>query len=200
MSADKDYLSLPLRELLADIAAKRPTPGGGSVAALVGSLSCSLACMALQFTIGKPKYAAHDAELKQLLADLTQAGEKFMQLMSEDMRAYEAVMAARKQDPAAFEAASVRATEVPLNIVRLAESVLTCLDELKAYVNMHLLSDLRAAAVLARAVVQSAAGTARDNLPGLADREQASRMERQLDALVHQAEHHAQSVAAYRPH
>jgi formiminotetrahydrofolate cyclodeaminase len=197
MSADKDYLSLPLHELLTDIATKSPTPGGGSVAALVGSLSCSLACMVLQFTIGKPKFAEHEPHLKELLCDLTRAGEKFTSLMAEDMRAYEAVLAARKAEPQIREQASARATAVPMDIVMLAGSVAACIDELKSFVNPHLLGDLRASAVLAHAAARAAGGTVRDNLPSLPDREEAARIERQVEALVHQAENHCNSVARH---
>jgi len=199
MSADKDYLSLPLRELLADIAAKSPTPGGGSVAALVGSLSCSLACMVLQFTIGKPRFAEHQTQLQELLDDLAQAGTKFTTLMNEDMRAYEAVLAARKQEPSIRDQAQLRATRVPMDIVMLAESVVACLDELKSFVNPHLLGDLRAAACLAHATARAAGGTVRDNLPYLADGQEAARLERQAAALLLQAQAHCDAVVNYQP-
>lgn len=199
MSEEKDYLSLPLRKFLEDTAAKSPTPGGGSVAALVGSLSCSLGCMVLRFTIGKPQFAQHEPHLNELLSTLTQAAEKFTGLMVDDMRAYEGLRAAAKAEPAVREQASLRATKVPLDIVMLAGSVAACLDELKRFVNPRLLGDLRAAAVLAHAAARSAAGTVRENLPSMADRAEAARTERQIDALVHQAAVSCDSVAGYAP-
>lgn len=199
MSADKDYLSLPLADLLADLASKSPTPGGGSIAALVGALGCSLGCMVLQFTIGKPKFAEHDEQLSELLGDLKLAGEKFTGLMADDMRAYRAVLDARKAEPQVREQAAARATAVPMDIVLLAESVVACLDELKSFVNPHLLGDLRAAAILAHATARAAGCTVRDNLPSLPDREEAVRLERRLEALNRQAEMHCNAVVGFRP-
>lgn len=199
MSADKDYLSLPLAELLADLGSKSPTPGGGSIAALVGSLGCSLACMVLEFTIGKPKYAEHDAQLRELLADLRQAGNKFTGLMADDMRAYQSVLAARKAEPQVREQAAARAIAVPMDIVMLAESVVACFDELKAFVNPHLLGDLRGAAIMTHAAARAAGCTVRDNLPHLTDRQEAAKLERRLEALARQAEEHCNAVVAFSP-
>ena len=50
VSPGKDYFCLPLRDFLADIAARTPTPGGGSVAAAVGAFAAALARMALAYT------------------------------------------------------------------------------------------------------------------------------------------------------
>ncbi len=60
MSASKDYLRLPLHDFLADVAARTPTPGGGSVAAAVGALGAALARMALAYTEGRPAGAGDD--------------------------------------------------------------------------------------------------------------------------------------------
>lgn len=199
MSADKDYLSLPLSELLADLGSKSPTPGGGSIAALVGSLGCSLACMVLEFTIGKPKYAEHDAQLRGLLADLRLASEKFTALMADDMRAYQAVLAARKAEPQVREQAAARAIAVPMDMVMLAASVVACIDELKAFVNPHLLGDLRGAAIMTHAAARAAGCTVRDNLPAFPDRQEAARYERRLEALTRQTEAHCDAVVAFMP-
>ncbi|HEU4725278.1 MAG TPA: cyclodeaminase/cyclohydrolase family protein, partial [Candidatus Eisenbacteria bacterium] len=47
-------------EFLDEVASSAPTPGGGSVAALAGSLAGALATMVARLTIGKKKYAEHD--------------------------------------------------------------------------------------------------------------------------------------------
>ena len=48
-------------EFLEDTASANPTPGGGSVSALAGALAAALATMVARLTIGKPKYAEHEA-------------------------------------------------------------------------------------------------------------------------------------------
>src|SRR5882672_8189200 len=77
-------------------AAKKPTPGGGSVTALVGALAASMGEMVLNYSIGKKELAAYEGELKPALAELHRARQMMLQLMVEDQAAYEAMTAARK--------------------------------------------------------------------------------------------------------
>ena len=44
-------------------AAKQPTPGGGSVTALVGALAASMGEMVVNYTVDKKAYVAHREEL-----------------------------------------------------------------------------------------------------------------------------------------
>ena len=67
MSAQRDYLSLPMRAFLTDLAARSPTPGGGSLAALLGALAASQAQMVIAYTLGKKK---HNDELFCLFLSL----------------------------------------------------------------------------------------------------------------------------------
>ena len=124
MSADKDYLSLPLRTFLADLAAKTPTPGGGSVAALTGALAAAQARMCVEYTVGKPKFAAHETKLREALAEFKRAEEAFGRLMAEDMAAYERLSAANKaDDPTEQQQAVATAAAVPMEIAALAGAV-----------------------------------------------------------------------------
>ncbi|MCL2641789.1 MAG: cyclodeaminase/cyclohydrolase family protein, partial [Phycisphaerales bacterium] len=65
-----NILQFPVQDFISATAAKHPTPGGGSVAALCGALAASLATMALRYTIGKKAYVVHDAALKAAIAEL----------------------------------------------------------------------------------------------------------------------------------
>ena len=57
-----DPLAMSVREFLSATAAKTPTPGGGSVAALVAAIGASLAQMALGFSVGKKALAPQGRE------------------------------------------------------------------------------------------------------------------------------------------
>lgn len=199
MSDHKDYPSLPLRDFIDDIASKSPTPGGGSVAAVAGAMAASLSRMVLEYTVGKPAFAQHDQKLRESLGMLKQAGGRFIALANEDMRAYEAVLASRKAGPAVQEQANLRAIAVPMEMVSLAASVLSRLDDLKAVTNPRLLGDLQASAILVCAAGESAACTVRDNLGSLADPAQASRMEGELQKLRTQSEQYKLAITGYRP-
>ena len=62
------FRTLSVEEFSDMLAAKTPTPGGGAVAAVTASHAAALGAMVLEFTLGKPKFAActgcHGAEGK----------------------------------------------------------------------------------------------------------------------------------------
>jgi len=197
VSPAKDYLSLPLHELIADTAAKTPTPGGGSVAAVIGALGTALARMALAYTVDKPEHAAEADRLKALAGELEQAGGQFGQLMAEDIAAYQEYAAARKASDQQKQQALLRAVSVPMEIVVLAGAIVARLDEVKALVNPFLLSDLRAAAVLVSAAARAASTSARVNIAALANRREAERLDNQLDLLLGRLARHRNTVFHY---
>lgn len=198
MSSEKDYLALPLRSFLDDLAAKTPTPGGGSVAALVGALATSQARMVLEYSVGRSD--DEKGQLKDLLEELQRGQDMFGQLMTEDMAAYERYSAARKSDdPAEQRRAVATAVTVPMEVVVLASAIVARIDELKNLVNRNLYSDWQVASVLAFAAARSAALSVRVNLPDLPDRAEAERLENQLDSLMHRGHHHRSAVVHYRP-
>lgn len=198
MSTFGDYRLLPFGRFLDDISAKTPVPGGGSVAAAVGALAAALARMVVQFTVGKKKYAEHEEQLQQMLAELRRAGEMFGELMGEDMAAYERYAAAR-QSPDEQERARALATAVavPMEIVAVAAAVTARLDECKGFMNAMLFSDAQVAAILAEAAAASAAITARGNLPHLPDQNEARQLAEKLDAMLSRAKAHRDAVVGY---
>ena len=50
-ATQKDYLSLPAREFLQDLGSNSSTPGGGSAAALTGSIGVNLGHMVATFAL-----------------------------------------------------------------------------------------------------------------------------------------------------
>ena len=59
---------LTTTEFVDALAAGQPTPGGGGAAALTGSQAAALVSMVINFTVGKKKYAAVEAEMQRYRA------------------------------------------------------------------------------------------------------------------------------------
>ncbi len=188
--ASPPLLDQSVREFLAALASKTPTPGGGSVAALAGALAASLAQMAMQYTVGKPQFAEHRPELVDCIDKLRKASGLLQELVDEDMAAYAALSPLLKlpedqrqknPDYAPTLMAAIRAPEA---VGGVAIYILVLCDGLLNKVSPMLLSDLAIAAALAHATVQAAELNVLVNLRLLGDREQADHFRRTMNALT----------------
>jgi formiminotetrahydrofolate cyclodeaminase len=168
-----DLAHMTVRQFIDATAAAQPTPGGGSVAGVVGALGASLAEMALGFTRGKKAFAQHEADFAAIAGRLANARGAFGDLVADDAEAYTLFQQA-SQDTGPGKEAKVRlalaaAIDVPREMTVLALAVLDDVASLAGRCNRWLISDLAAGAVLADAVVRLCDYNVRINARSYAD-------------------------------
>lgn len=184
----------PIEKFLTDTAARTPTPGGGSVAALVGALAAAIGEMAVNYSLGKKDLAPHETLFHETAKELKSARETLLQMMLEDQQAFAALSAARKLPADSPEhLAAARACSLgPQIVAATALAVLELCDRVADVANQNLLSDLAVAAELAMATIRTASYNMRVNLPGMNDQamrdalaaQTQNRIERARDILV----------------
>ena len=179
MTQSPDILQSSVVDFVNAAAAKAPTPGGGSVAGVVGALGVALGQMTLNFSKGKKSLAEHEPYYAELTQRLQAAAATMLQLVSDDIEAYQAYQhAGRLPDgpdkTAAVAQATMRAIEVPRKTTQTALSLLEDMKELAGKCNKWLITDLLAAGALAVAAVTLSDYNVRINLPNLADQAAAT--------------------------
>ena len=161
-------------------AAGTAAPGGGAVAALAGALSAALAGMVARLTIGKKKYAAVDAQMKDIAAQADDLRGKLTAAIDEDSAAFTEVMdafklpkdtpeeqAARNQ---AIQIATQHATDVPLRTAQMCAWALDFCFFVAANGNINAMSDAASGAFMARAAIDAAGMNVRINAASLDDK------------------------------
>jgi len=176
-----DLLSMTVRQFVEASAAKAPTPGGGSVAGVVGALAAALGEMALNFSIGKKKFAAHADAHQRLLSRFGRAREMFQQLVADDIVAFTAYqdasrMADGPEKGEAMDNATAAAIDVPREAAKLALAVLGDLEVLAGMCNRYLISDLAAGAALCEAVSRLCDYNVRINAGNVRDPDEAKQV------------------------
>ena len=161
------------------LSANEPTPGGGSVAALVGALAAGLSAMVANFTQGRKKYATVAPEVAARLVELDQAMQVLENLVQKDIDAYgvvgqgfamprgtEAERAARTEH---IQQASVQATEVLFEIADACATVSEHALWLTKHGNTNLVSDAIMAVLLTDAALQGTVVTIEASLGFIKD-------------------------------
>jgi len=167
-----------LDAFVARVASPAPTPGGGSVAAHAGALGAALAQMVTGLTIGRKKYAAVDAEMKEMATEAATLRRTLSRLVTDDAASYDAVRAAyqlpsetdeqRSTRAQAIEAALSGAAVVPLETARAAAQVCVLAARVAEHGNRNAVSDAAVAALLAEAACKGAVWNVRINVSALA--------------------------------
>jgi glutamate formiminotransferase / formiminotetrahydrofolate cyclodeaminase len=168
-----------LSGFVGSVASSAPVPGGGSVAAHVGALGAALAQMVAGLTVGRKKYAAVDAEMREVALQAAALVRELSTLVDRDAQSYAAVSAAyklphetddetnRRRD--AITHALLGAADVPLESARACVRVCELAATVAAQGNTNAVSDAGVAALLAEAACKGAAYNVRINVSSLDD-------------------------------
>ncbi len=185
---------LPLGELVALLAARTPTPGGGSAAAIAGAIGAALASMACKFSLQKPGSVPAAADvlltIDQSLEDLR---SRLLKLADEDAAAYEKVRDARKLPKgteaektargAAVETALLEAARVPLRSARLCRDGLEILSGSLQVLSSSLATDAASGAHLLACGCRSAVLNVEVNLLDLRDHQAAAELRSEVEKI-----------------
>ncbi|GAC1646240.1 MAG: cyclodeaminase/cyclohydrolase family protein [Ktedonobacteraceae bacterium] len=188
------YLEKPLQEYLADLASAKPTPGGGSAAALSGAMAAALVCMVARLTLSKADYADVHAEIETLLQDAEQVRERFQQLMQADIDAYGRLSASFKMPRAteqeraertqSVQAALLSAALVPLEMAEQAAQLIQYGRRIAEIGNKNVLSDIATATALASGGGTGASWMVRTNLHSVKDLQQVEALTERLSVAL----------------
>ena len=190
----KDY---KIEEFIYDLSSESPSPGGGSVAALVAALAGSLNSMVYSLTINKKSFEALDLETKKLVLDFKEASSKFttrsIALMEEDRDGFNKLMECYKLPKTTEEEKAKRSKEIenktlvalkaPYEIAKECYKFYDNIDIAVKYGNKMLLSDALCAAILLNAAIESAMVNVRINLDSLSNKFYAEKTEKELQKL-----------------
>ncbi len=192
--------ALPLGELLARLASKKPVPGGGAVAPVVAAFSAGLAEMVVAYSIGKRALAEHEDELREASARLERARVALLDLADADAGAYAALNAAFKLDKADEQrtekiAAGARAAVIPPQAtMAMGIDLLRLYERLAEISNRQLASDLRIAAILGEAAVRASVENILVNLPLLGDAKRAGELRGECERSMEEAGQRCEGV------
>lgn len=178
----------------AAVASAAPVPGGGTVVALVGSLAAAIAQMVSALTVGRKKYAAVDAEMKELGLRASHLVRRLAELKDEDAAAYTAVSEAYKlpkETPeqvtartAAIQAGLMKAAEVPLETARCCGEVAELAAIAAEKGNTNAASDAGVGALLAEAACRGAAYNVRINVVSMPEKAEGEPLAAEAARLV----------------
>jgi len=193
-----------IEAFMQELSSKAPIPGGGGASALVGALSASLTHMVGALTVGKPKYAAVESEMQQLLNDTEALVNRFLALMDEDAAAFEPLAQAyrlpketdeeKANKAILMEAALKSAVQPPLEIMETCAKALPLIALCAEKGSVVAVSDAGVAASLCRAALEGASLNVFINTQGMQDKAYAESLNTRAKELLVKAGAEAESL------
>ena len=186
-------MDMTVKEFIGKVISSDPVPGGGSVSALNGALSASLAAMVANLTAGRKKYEAVDALMRDLSSRLSALVEKLACDVDRDADAYNRVFEAFKLPKEtdaekaarseAIQAATKYAAEVPMDVARSVFAVLPLIREVAEKGNSNAVTDACVSMLCARTAVIGALLNVRINLSSIKDEKYREEMAAEADKI-----------------
>lgn len=171
--------TMSIEEFLDATASSTPVPGGGSVAAVCGSLSAALTEMVANLTVGKKKYADVEGDMLIVSNKANTLRESLIEDIQKDSNAFALVMEAFKLPKETDEEKEIRsiaiqnglkmAAETPLEVARKAYSIMFLGEEVLTKGNNNAVTDGLVSVMLARTAVLSALLNVKINLESIKD-------------------------------
>lgn len=206
VNAPKPLLSLTVERFVDEVSSESPAPGGGSVAAVAGSLGAALAAMVANLTVGKKGYESVWTEMNELAERAQRVKGALAAAVDEDTRAFTRVMDAmrlpkatmdqQRAREAAIAEASREAARVPLETARLCVQALELARHAAQHGHRLSASDAGVAALVARAGVEGAGLNVLTNLGSVQDQPFCAAARDEVGRLIAEADRLCADVIA----
>ena len=181
-------------DVLSSISSSNPTPGGGSVSALILSHAHSLATMVARLTTGRDKWSDGQVIAEKIISKSEESIETSLRLAKEDALAFDSVMNSYRlpkdtdelketRKEAIFDS-TINAASVPLEIMHEASNLLNDITNLAKFGNLNALTDLLGSAELAYSSSKIASLNVRINLDSINSGDQKEDLNAQVLELT----------------
>jgi len=199
-------VSMPVHAFTDEVSRDTPAPGGGSIAALAGSLGAALASMVANLAQGGPD-AEKDAKLIALAEQAQVLKDRLMVAVDADTNAFNAFMDARRLPDAtpdqkaarqaAMQAGLKVAIDVPLDTAKASFAALELAGEASRLGKVASITDAAVGAQMAYAGVRGGIWNVVINLKDITDEAYIARMQRECSSLLTQAGERLGEITAY---
>ncbi len=184
------YPQHSLTDFLDQLASGAPTPGGGSAAAVMGSMGAALVSMVANLTLGKPRYQEVEVDMEELLERSESLRKRLLAAIDDDIAAFNQVMTAyrlpkdREDRSGQIQAALKTATDAPLACARMCREVIDLCRTAAEIGNVNVISDAGVGVLAAQAALKSCAINVIVNLNAIRDDAFVEERKRMLDGLM----------------
>ena len=202
----KALVSMPVHAFGDEVSRDTPAPGGGSIAALAGSLGAALASMVANLAQGGPD-AEKDARLIALAEKAQELKDRLMVAVDADTNAFNTFMDARRLPDATPEQKAARheamqaglkvAIDVPLDTARASFAALELAGEASRLGKVASITDAAVGAQMAFAGVRGGIWNVVINLKDITDAGYVADMQSQCADLLAQATGKLAEVTAF---
>ena len=192
----KALVAMPVHAFTDEVSRDTPAPGGGSIAALAGSLGAALASMVANLAQGGPD-AEKDAKLIALAEKAQALKDRLMVAVDADTNAFNAFMDARRLPDATPEQKAARheamqaglkvAIDVPLDTAKTSFEALELAGEAARLGKVASITDAAVGAQMAYAGVRGGIWNVVINLKDITDAAYIADMQRECSGLLAQA-------------
>lgn len=192
-----DFFNKSLRDVIAVAASNEPTPGGGSVSAMVACFGVAMTAMVCNLTVGKEKFKDVEPQIQEILDTAKGLLNKLEELVDADMADFNSFMATFRMPKntdeektarnAAMQKALKSATDTPMEIARVCLKALEITDKLAPIGNKMAISDAGVAAVVAEASLNGVLLSADINIPMIKDEEYVKKVVAEKEQMVAEA-------------
>lgn len=187
----------PFRKVVEVSASSSPTPGGGSVSALVASLGVAMVAMVGNLTVGKEKFKDVEPEVKSILDDCYRIIGKLEELVDRDIAEFGNFMQVMKMPKNTEEEKALRnekmqealkrATDVPLETARTCLEALKLAERISEIGNPGAISDAGVGAYVTEAALNAVLLNVDINVPSIKDKDYCARAVEEKEKLMEEA-------------
>ena len=186
--------NLTVRQFVDELSTDSPAPGGGSAAALSGSIAAGLVAMVANLTVGKKGYESVFDEMKNISISAQKLKDELLLLVDEDTNAFNKLMEAARLPKKSEEEINKRnklieettlyASEVPLQTMEKSFEVLSLAKIVSEKGNKNSNSDAGVAILLSRSAIKGGAMNVEINLKELQESEQKKSIQNKMENIL----------------